>query len=162
MEEKDAQVIIALSFGQGINNTPGKSNEVLAQIVADFENKYALPIVAQWEIADCIPERIQDVMSFVVREHRQKGQYLDTFEVLAQAKEYCDKFGFRKAIIVAHPDHMPRCVAVAKKIGFDVAIADTKKVPYDPESTQEWARSAEAFLSREEKAVEYYRQKGCL
>jgi len=160
MEEKKAQIIIALSFGQGANGKPGLSNEALAEVVVELDDKYGLPIVAQWEIADCIPERMKNEKDLVVRKHRQEGQYLDTYEVLAQAKEHCDKFGFKKAIVVAHPDHAPRCTAVAVKLGFDVTIANTANVPYDPESTQEWTRSKEVFVPREEKAIEYYRQRG--
>jgi hypothetical protein len=163
MEEKDAQVIIALSFGQGRNKTPGKSNEALARVIANLDDKYNLPIVAQWEIADCISGRLSEPGDLVVREHREKGNYLDTYEVLVQAKIHCDKFGFAKAAIVAHPDHAPRCAAVAAKIGFDVLIADTTDIPYDPESIQDWTRSKQIFTEQyEPKAMEYYRQKGYL
>lgn len=162
MEEKDAQAIMALSFGQGRNGAPGLSNEALAQVVAALDGKYNLPIVAQWEIADCIPDRLNDPEDLIVRKHRQEGQYLDTYEVLMQAKEHCDKYGLKKVIVVAHPDHMPRCAAVAIKLGFEVAIAATAGVPYDQESTQEWTRSAEVFIPREKLATEYYRQKGYL
>ena len=162
MEEKDVQIIIALSFGQGSGGSPGLSNEALARVVSKLAKKYNVPVIAQWEIADCIPDLSESQQNLIVREHRQSGQYLDTYEVLNQAKFHCDRLGFKKALVVAHPDHAPRCAAVAKKLGFEVAVADTQSVPYDPDSTQEWTRSKKIFLEREKLATEYYRQKGYL
>lgn len=132
MREKEAQVIIALAFGQGRNKTPGKSNEALARVVADLDKKYDLPIVAQWEIADCIPESVKGEKDLIVGGRRQDKRYFDTLEVMGQAKDHCAKFGLSRAIIVAHPDHLAQVVPVAEKSGFEVVVADTKKVPYDP------------------------------
>lgn len=162
MKEAAAQIIIALSFGQGKNNSPGKSNESLAEIASYLAAKYKLPIVAQWEIAGCIPGFSNDGCNFAVLKHRKDGQYLDTYEVLAQAKDYCFKSGKAKAIIVAHPDHAPRCLAVAQKLGFEAVAADTRNVPYDPDSAQEWTKSREEFVKHERLATEYYRQAGYL
>jgi len=156
MEEKDAQIIIALSFGQGRSGTPGASNEALARVVASLDEKYNLPIVAQWEIADCIPERMASPLDLVVRNHRQAGEYLDTVEVLVQAKEHCQNSGFTKVVIVAHPDHLPRAMAMAQKLGLETVAADTKKVPYDPDSVQEWTRSRQSFLAWNELALRLF------
>jgi len=145
MEEKDAQVIIALSFGQGMEGAPGLSNEALARVVSGLREKYNLLLISQREIADCMPEITSNPQNLVVCESRKKGQYLDTAEVLAQAKIHCAKFGFTKAIIVAHPDHAPRVLLLSKKNGFDAVAADTRDVPYDPDSIQEWTRSRKSF-----------------
>ena len=148
MEEKEAQVIIALSFGQGRNGTPGLSNEALARAVAVLDDKYNLPIVAQWEIADCIPERMKEEKDLIVDERRQDKQYFDTLEVLGQAKDHCARFGLVRAIIVAHPDHLPQAMPAALRKGLKSVAADTKNVPYDPDSVQEWTRSHAGFLIR--------------
>lgn len=154
------KMILALSFGQGINGTPGKSNEALAEIVKNLRERTGLLLCLQWEIADCLRSIVDEPRDLVVRDHREKGKYLDTYEVIAQAWEFAKQRDIREAIIVAHPDHAPRCAGVAAKLGFDVVIANTASVPYDPESTQEWTRSREIFLEREKQATEYYRQKG--
>jgi len=146
MEEKEGEVIISLSFGQGRQGAPGLSNEALARVVAELDEKYDLPIVAQWEIANCVSGRMKDPWDLAIGQHRREGQYLDTFEVLAQAKIHCDKFGFNKAIIVAHPDHASRVLLMAEKIGFAALAADAKDVPYDPDSIQEWTKSRNNFL----------------
>ena len=148
MDEIEAQVIIALSFGQGKNGTPGLSNEALARVVAELDDKYNLPIVAQWEIADCIPEHMKGERDLIVDERRQDKQYFDTIEVLRQSKDHCAKFGFDRAIIVAHPDHLPQVMPVVLQRGLKAVAADTKNVPYDPNSVQEWTRSREGFLIR--------------
>lgn len=54
------KVIIALAFGQGRPDengrpTPGKSNEALAKIVAELDEKYNLPIIAQWKTPTVFP-----------------------------------------------------------------------------------------------------------
>jgi len=149
-------------IGQGSNGTPGLSNKALSRVVARLAKKFNLPVIAQWEIADCIPELFKSGNSLIIHQHRDKGQYLDTYEVLYQAKIHCDEFGYKRSLIVAHPDHVPRCAALAKKLGFEVAVADTSEVPYDPESIQEWTRSRKAFLEREKQVIEHYRQKGYL
>lgn len=162
MKEIDAQIIIALSFGQGGNNSSGKSNKSLAKIVSALVDKYKLPVVAQWEIAGCLQGFLSDKRNLIIFKHRNDRQYLDTYEVLAQAKDYCLGLGSMKAIIVAHPDHAARCIAVAQKLGFKTVVADTKTVPYDSDSVQEWTRNKEAFVKHEKLATEYYRQMGYL
>jgi len=160
MDVKESQVIIALAFGQGVNKTPGKSNEALAKIVEKLCEKERPPLCLQWEVADCLPGLVKS-HDLVVRRHREKDKYLDTYEVLAQAKAYCDRLGIERAIIVAHPDHAPRCAAVAAKLGLGVQIADTAGVPYDPDSVQEWTRNRDFFINEyESKAMEYYRRLG--
>jgi len=145
MEEKDAQIIIALSFGQGRDGAPGLSNEALARVASGLREKYNLPLISQHEIADCMPEITSNPQDLVVRESRKKGQYLDTAEVLAQAKIHCAKFGFTKAIIVAHPDNAPRVLLLSQKNGFEAVVADAKGVLYDPDSVQEWTRNRKSF-----------------
>ena len=160
MEEKDAQIIIALSFGQGRDGAPGLSNEALARVASGLMEKYNLPLISQHEIADCMPQGAAKPQDLVVRESRKKGQYLDTAEVLAQAKIHCTKFGFTKAIVAAHPDHAPRVLLLCQKLGFDAVVADTKDVPYDPDSVQEWTRSRKSFSGWNEFAEKIFSKLG--
>lgn len=146
-EMKESEVVLALSFGLR-DNTSGTSNLQLATIVKEICHRYAIPVIAQWEISDtCI---LADVIKAgVVRGHRTKGKYLDTLEVLMQSIEICKRRGWKKAIIVAHPDHLWRCVAIAKKLGFKAVVADTSFVEYDAKSIQPWTRSRMRFVPRE-------------
>ncbi len=141
-----ADVLIGQSFGNRPNNDPGKSNKELARIAKRVHEKYGVPLVLQWEIADCI----NDVSKAgVVRKHQEKNKYLDTYEVIVQSKDICERSGWRKAIILAHPQHCWRCVMTAKKLGLDTLVVATKKVPYDHLSDQIWTRNVWIFIPRE-------------
>lgn len=131
-EVRTGQAIIAQSFGFR-KSGPGLSNRALAKIIDDLYQSYRLPLVLQWEIADYLPNLPK---AGVIYKHRIEGKYLDTYEVLSQSMEICNRKGWRRVIIVAHPDHYWRVVSVAKKLGFEVVSIDTSSVPYDMESMQ--------------------------
>ncbi|MDD5547362.1 MAG: hypothetical protein PHN74_00465 [Candidatus Pacebacteria bacterium] len=151
-------VVIAQSFGLR-NGGPGLSNEALVKIVKDIRClKPKTLVIAQWEIGDQLGSfpNLQ-----IIREHRERGKYLDTREVLAQAKEYCKKKNVgKKAIIVAHPEHYLRVQWAAEKMGFKVTPIFTQQVPYDKESIQPWTRSKTRFIAREVPARILYLLKG--
>lgn len=153
---KDAQVIIAQSFGLR-EKDPGLSNKALANYVKHLHLKYSLPLVLQWEIADCLPDMPK---AGVIRHHRTKGEYLDTREVLIQAKEICQSKIWSRALIVAHPDHMWRVARTAEKLGFIVVIADTGSIPYDKDSTQWWTKGRGHFLPYDLMVRVFYLLKG--
>lgn len=146
-EIASADVIISQSFG---SREPyygfGISNEKLAILVWRIHLKYRIPLILQWEIADCIPDLPK---AYVVEKHRIEGEYLDTYECIYQQRVFCQTKGWQKAIMIAHPDHYWRCMMVAKKLGFKVIAIDTSSVPYDSLSSQPWTRSAIRFIPRE-------------
>lgn len=141
-----ADCIIAQSFGLRTKG-PGESNQALAVIVRELAQRYELPSLLQWEIADACESTVMPELT--VREHRQPGEYLDTWEVLDQCREYCETFGWKRIVIVAHPAHAWRVMQQAKRLGFKVIVADTSQVPYDAGSTQRWTRSAWWWWPRE-------------
>ena len=144
---KTSDALIGCSFGKRLNNDVDKSNEELAYIANEAHEKYGVPLILQWEIANCI----KDISKMnVVREHQKRGNgYLDTYEVITQAKDICKKNGWRRVIILAHPHHCWRCVMTARKLELDTLVVATEKVPYDYLSAQIWTRSAWIFIPRE-------------
>lgn len=140
-----SQVVLAQSLGYR-EKDPGLSNRALAKVVASLYHGFGLPLVLQWEVADCIPELPK---VGVIRKHRREGEYLDTYEVLAQSAEICKAHGWQRAILVSHPDHCWRVKKTAERLGFKVTVPDTSLVPYDPESCQPWTRTRAKFLLRE-------------
>jgi hypothetical protein len=50
--------------------------------------------------------------------------------------------------VVAFADHLPRCVATARRLGFDAFAPEGVAMPhtYDPQSGQAWCRSRLAYL----------------
>lgn len=145
-ELKDSDVILALSFGRR-ENTSGMSNIQLALGVEMLALEFGLPVITQWEISERLTAYIDKAGE--IREHRIKGKYLDTREMLIQSLEICKKRNWKKAVIVAHPDHVWRCAETAKKLGFETVIADTAYVEYDEQSVQPWTRSRARFVPRE-------------
>jgi len=121
-------------------------NKVLAHITKEIQKELDLPLVLQWEIAD----NIQGIpLAMVVREHHKKGIYLDTREVLFQAREFCKKQGWKRAIIVAHADHLWRGIRTAEKLGFEVVgVPDTSRVPYDEPWNRLRFMLREIFIAR--------------
>jgi len=137
-----ADVVLGQSFGLR-KTSPGDSNKALAKIAKRLHKKYELPLILQWEIADCLPKLSK---AGIIREHRVKGKYLDTYEALSQAKAICDRYGWKKAVILAHPHHYWRCVMIAKKLGFITVAIDTYRVPYDMLSIQKWTKTSLRFI----------------
>lgn len=156
-ELKTGQVVIALSFGCLEGGPGGKSNEALAVITRSIASAYHLPAIAQWEIADSI---LGFPKEYKVRKHHVEGKYLDSYEVLLQAHLRCNSMAWFKAIILAHPDHLWRCVKIAERLGFEVLTIGTGCVPYDPKSTQWWTRGKFRFILREIPARFLYLLKG--
>lgn len=135
----NSEVIIALAFGQRPTPSDDKINQALAQIVREEYLRTKLPIIAQREIAN----HLTDLDPISINEHRKKGQYLDTLEVLSQAHDQ----GYKKITLVAHPDHLWRTAQVAKKLEFEITgIANTRSVGYDNLSTQKWTKSRLRFV----------------
>ena len=159
-ELKKSDVIVALSFGRRIKN-PGLSNNNLGVIVSSLYHRFKLPLILQWEIADSLSNNNDIKEEKVIREHRRgEFAYLDTFEVLDQAKEFCETKDWIKIVLVAHQAHLPRAKRVAERLGFIVNIPFIKDVPYDKESIQKWTRSKYRFAIREKLATIAYSREG--
>jgi len=132
---KNFYAIIGLSFGTGI------SNKYLAEVVSEIKKQYPeAKVILQKEIADYYPDD-----KIIISEHREKGKYLDTWEVLRQARRTCKE---DKIVLVCHPDHLTRAVSIAKKLGFEPLEGRVpyKEIPYDPKSKQWWTRSRLRFF----------------
>jgi len=162
-ELKESDVVIALSFGRRPLNAPGLSNEYLAKIVESLYEKYKHPLILQKEIACFLCPLPKEKIIEEHREYKKDGKtkkYLDTFEVLVQAKEVCMNKGWAKIILVAHQDHLPRVIKVAENLLFMVRIPLTGKVPYDKKSDQRWTRGKIRFAIYEKLATFIYSRKG--
>lgn len=145
---KNADCIVGFSFGLRENNQPGSSNEALAKVIVSLTDKYDLPVMVQWEIADCLPFKLPSHR--IVRKHRVKGEYLDSREVAIQFAAELLREPLAKPINAAHPLHMWRCLKNLEKLGFQNPVqADCNAVPCDPQSTQWWTRHPSLFIPHE-------------
>lgn len=128
----EAEIIIGYGFGD-------YGNQEMASLIRKLIKRYpySLALALQWDIAQYLPEIAKLT---VVERHRELGidgkpLYLDTEEVTAQvANKYLSMpERLEKAVIVAHPDHVRRCVWNAQAHGFEVVgVLDTTSVPYGP------------------------------
>lgn len=122
--------IVALSFGEG------KANKYISRTVRELQKDYDCVLMLQKEIAKFFPEAI------VISKHRCPGKYLDTVEVISQVRDHF--FGEASILLVAHPDHLPRCVKTAEMAGLEVRGIPAVRV-YDREDPQLWTRNRLLF-----------------
>lgn len=160
---EDADCVLGLSFGyrgKGKHIEPGLSNQDLAAVAYSQYDK--LPKILQFEIADAYADMGGKGTVLPIRKHRKKGKYLDTREVVAQAKELMRQRGWKTAILLAHPHHMSRVQLVCDRLKLDwVAVEGLKgAVEFDPKSTQKWTRSLDQWRGYEPQALAYYQAKG--
>lgn len=128
----------------------GPVNGALADAVAELHARRPVRIYAQWEIADDLVRRhgLSDVVSIrPVTGPDGRLIYLSTDGVARDIIQREDRLLGRVAII-AHRDHVWRCVEVSRAAGLDAGIAEGLDLPgaYDPRSGQDWTRSREAYL----------------
>ena len=145
-ELASAKVMIVQSFAfcQGDSD---RSNKALAKIARDIHEKHGTHMILQGEVADFLHDLPKIA---VIRKHRIAGRRMDTLNFLSQAKERCENFRWKKAIIIAHPDRYWRCVMAARKMGLEGAVTvDVSAVQYDNGAKQWWARSRKRFIPRE-------------
>ncbi|MCD6550393.1 YdcF family protein [bacterium] len=157
-EIRKINAIVALSFGSRDSKKPGLSNQEIADFVKKLYQSTSVPLILQREIAECLKETPK---AKVIYEHRIKGKYLDTYEVLYQAKQFCDKFKWKNILLIAHPDHLPRARLTAKKLGFNVYIPyELPSISYDKQSIKPWTRERWRFLLHELKSGIIYKIQG--
>jgi hypothetical protein len=147
--------IVACSFGyrrlDNGNIIPGPMNERLAEVVVELYNEVQCHVYAQWEIAESIEKvplrKLHSIYPDINPKDATIG-YLSTRGVMLKVRELvqgAESLG--KVLIVAYRDHAPRCVRIARKLGFD-AFVPPRELPneYDSESGQAWTRNRRAYI----------------
>lgn len=162
---QDADCVLGLSFGyrgKGTGVTPGLSNQDLANVA--LKHFADLPKILQFEIADAYTESVHNNGGVVERinHHRKKNKYLDTREVVDQARLIMGKHGWKHPVLLAHPNHMPRVQLACDRLGIDWIATDHLKgaIEFDPLSTQKWTRDIDQWRGYEPLAMAFYSLKG--
>lgn len=139
--------IIALSFAmRKIGGGSSPCNEKIATMAAKIVE---VPAILQWEIADILKET-RDFDVFRIEKHRIEGKYLDSEEVLSQAKIICNNNGLKCPLVIANKMHLPRVSWQAEKIfGKGNFFCLSVDAGYDPKSTQWWTRGPTRWWLRE-------------
>lgn len=170
--------VIGFSFGYRADHrkvTPGLSNQDLANVA--LKHYANVPKILQFEIADAYAAsggdmaKVERISKFRAAGNKTNAQemaavmtHLDTREVGVQAQAIMEHRGWKTAVLLAHPFHMPRVQAVCTKLGIAwVATADERgAVEFDPLSDQKWNRDIDHWRGYEPLALMYYRLKGWL
>lgn len=148
--------VLVFAFGNRILEDgtllPGPVNHELAIAANAVRGELAVPLFAQWEIADIlIADGVENVIS-ITPDEDDKGNivYLSTDGVARKAMRISAEMGvdMGRAAVLGHRDHVERCRRTAAKAGIQaVSLPDeTMSNLYDSESGQEWTRSREAYL----------------
>jgi hypothetical protein len=145
--------IVAFAFGNRIdeygNRTPGPINALLADVAVDVYEKFNCQVLAQWEIAKLLSGRIPADQLYSINPaldaQTDTKKYLSSAGVLEQVRTIIEEHS--SIFIVAHRDHLYRCLQLADRVGFH-AVSDSENMPvdYDPLSSQAWTRRREIYL----------------
>ena len=138
--------ILAFSFALRKDSEPNPCNRRLAgetmRAVRLLENQgKQAAVISQWEVALALPmPQISAIC--VIREHRNKCQYLDSDEVMEQAAEIFHREGVAKVIVIAQRFiHIMKCKMLVRKAGFAVYPFKVRSIGFDKKSDQIWTRS---------------------
>lgn len=148
------EAMIAFSFGHRIdkigNREPGPINKQLAKCVESFYRKFRCPVWAQWEVGisinlKIIPRKKIKIIYPTYDKINDVPIYLSTLEIFKTIKGDFKKGN--KLLIIAHHDHLWRCVETARNCGYTVMV-DQDRMPkkYDKESSQIWTTARNRYL----------------
>lgn len=147
--------VFAFTFGNRMqpngNREPGPVNEALADVVATLHQRTGASVFAQWEIAAALHGRVPDALVTAInpaRDARGEPVYLSTSGVLEEIARLAEPQSLGCVGVVAFADHLYRCVATARRLGFDAHAPGGIAMPdsYDPQSGQAWCRDRIAYL----------------
>lgn len=149
-ELKDADAIIAQSFGtRERGGSPGRVNAILAEHASALALKYRLPIIAQEEIHDALPDptgafRVSGEASAT------DGSGLDSWAMLQRAHDLIGGGAIiERPIIVAQAHHIGRVAAQAVKLGMSPRLPEGMPRVFAPDSEQWWTHTRGLWVLRE-------------
>ena len=118
--------VFAFTFGNRMlangNREPGPVNQALADVVATLHLRTGARVFAQWEVAAALNGRIPDALVTTInpaRDARGEPVYLSTSGVLEEIARLAEPQSLGSIGVVAFADHLYRCVATARRLGFD-------------------------------------------
>ncbi|MBC7001284.1 hypothetical protein BIZ37_01840 [Photobacterium sp. BZF1] len=156
---EQVESILAFSFGNRVapngNQHPGPMNEAIADTVVTLYRRTAVPVYAQWEVAEAIGNRIPacDLHAIYPR-FSGKGtmKYLCTLGVAEKAVSIAGGVeGMGKTAVVAFFEHSLRTVDTARDAGVDAYLPQGLEMPkqFDPDSGQAWTRDQQTYVMHE-------------
>lgn len=150
---EDADSLITQDFGRRErkgDEAVDPVNMAIAQFAIDILTQKDMPSIMQTESATAYNALSRKTASKIITESRKKSQaYLDSWEVLSQAKEYMDEYGLESPVIVAQAHHIGRVALMAVKLGIKPIIPKGLPNGFDNYSAQWWTRTNSLWMARE-------------
>jgi len=147
--------VLAFTFGNRMlangNREPGPVNQAIADVAALLHQRTGARVFAQWEVAVALAGRVPDALVTAInpgRDARGEPVYLSTSGVLGEIAHLAEPRSLGCVGVVAFADHLHRCVASARRLGFDAHAPDGIAMPdtYDKDSGQAWCRDRIVYL----------------
>lgn len=159
------QCVVALAFGYRLTGTgvrePGPCNEYLAALALATSN--GRPIISQAEIDQAICSlRPSMGADHVIGSSRNPERYLDTHECAVHLQSMMGDNGWKTAVLIAHPHHLPRAQTVFASRGIETASPPCVRAIWDRKSSQPWTRGPLRWAIRELFAIWLYERRGWL
>ena len=151
------RTILGFTFGNRMlangNREPGPVNAALADVAVGLHRATGARVVAQWEVAEAMGDRIPaDALDpiFPQRDAQSEPRFLSTGGVIEDvlARSGGDPAAFGTVAIVAVQDHAWRCAAICRRHGLQAGLPEGWPMPdlYDETSGQPWTRDRLAYL----------------
>lgn len=143
-----ACAIVTQAWSASCTGSPGKGNWVLATVAEELVSQYyPIHLVAQAEVSDALHKAHWCVDPPKGVTLGRSSADWNTYTVALKQAERLRGIGVEKGatiIVVAHPVHMRRALAVYRKLGFNPVPAEMPKDGYgDPKAKHFVARGEE-------------------
>ena len=159
------KVIVGFSFGKQ-KDSPGNTNKGLAWLISKIIDKYKKSnhskpkLILQEEIANALYSDYNIKADYIIRARQVKSKYLDTSMVANIISRYMLPKN-NECLVVAHPDHIKRCINELKKHNINGKHYklmhnyipwkkfNCSKYGYSKKSIQLWTTTRKRFLKHE-------------
>ncbi len=151
-EHYDFSVIMRL-HNQPTWFSPGPQNNDLAFNLMCAVKDYDLPVIAQWEVVAALPivyYRLHQPRIVTLWPKADRDASLTLYDVLVQAKKYCDRYGYKCPVLLVHRRVALRAMFIWLKLTGEFPILCPSYIEsFDPESSQPHTRSPWAWILHE-------------
>ena len=128
-ELRSAHVVLAFSDSKMMDGSPGPGNELIAGVARQLHVQYGLAILAQEEVVMADP---YGSFAFIARgpQHGKSTRAWNTATITDSFASVCREKGWRRAVVVTIPDHLPRALWVAERRKFRAVAARMPRGQY--------------------------------
>ena len=123
----DAVVTMALIPLSWPGSASSSGNRIMAKVAREIYEKYGKPLLISEEVAYADPEIKYVHISEDPIGVGESSVVWNTHAIAKLQKEFCDKNGWKRVIVIASPDHMLRACWTYQKLGLKTLSAPMPK-----------------------------------